>query len=209
MAIVSVTDRRKRRRNLPSAWGSIRPAGPTRDSFAWVYDKAVVIRRWEFEYDLQLGPDWVIPISSFQLPAERRPFAFDNRAKALPPPEFATGAEVAVAKPVRGKDRAGERHLMTAVSFPPALPTAATPHADDYEVTLELRQGEVVRTVCQKRVYSPRYLYGEKMDTEMVVCHFADTEIPVGWDLRYVVRPVNAFGGKGSPISTPWEMSKA
>lgn len=181
------------------------PSGKTHQGYLCiVHDDAVVIRRWEFEYDLQLGPDWVIPISSFRLPAERRPFDFENRAKEMPAPTFASDAKVAIKRPVEGKDRSGERHLMTAVEFPPARSTDAAPRADDYEVSLELRQGDVERVICQKRVYSPRYLYAEEMDDQNVSCNFADTEIPVGWDIRYVVRPVNAFGRKGNPIFTPW-----
>lgn len=169
-----------------------------------VRDDAVVITRWEFEHDLPLGPDWIIPISSFRLPAAERPFAFANRTKTMPAPEFTAGATVKVLKPVKGKDRAGETHEMTPVEFPPALSTAATPHADDYEISLELKQGEVERVLVQKRVYSPRYLYGEKMDTENVRCLFTEEEMPKGWLLRFSVRPANAFGIKGTAISSEW-----
>ena len=33
----------------------------------------------------------------------------------------------------------------------------------------------------------------------------AAEEIPMGWLIRFVARPVTAFGVKGEPISTPWE----
>ena len=187
----------------PSKCMGQHPSGRTHQGFlCTVCERALVIRRWEFEFGRRLGPDWIIPFDSFALPAERRPFAFGNRARTMPAPEFAAGAAVSVGKPFHGRNRAGEELLMTPVSFPPALSTATTPHADDYEVTLELRQGEVERVICQKRVYSPRYLYGEDMDTEPVICNFAEDELPSGWELRFTVRPLNAFGAKGAPIRT-------
>ena len=194
----------------PSKCMAQHPSGLTHQGFLCaVHENALVIRRWEFEFDQQLGPDWVVPFPSFAQPASERPFAFENRVRAMPAPEFVKGATVTVGKPFRGKDRAGEEHVMTPVSFPPALPTEKSPHADDYEVTLEIRQGEVERVVCQKRVYSPRYLYGVAMDTVPVVCNFSDEEVPAGWDVRYSVRPMNAFGVKGTPICTKWEKPRA
>ncbi len=79
--------------------------------------------------------------------------------------------------------------------------------ANDYEVTAILRQGDVERVLCQKRVFSLRYLFGDKMDTEPVVCLFSKEEIPDGWPIRYEVRPVNACGRKDAPIGTAFEKS--
>lgn len=164
-----------------------------------VCEHAVVISRWEFEHDLPLGPDWVIPNSSFALPPEARPFAFANRAKTVAVPEFSSGAKASISYG-KGKDRAGNDHETVVVSFPPAI--AKVPRADDYEVTVEMREQELERIFLQKRVYSSRYLYGAKMDDVLVRCVFARDELPDGWPMRFVVRPVNAFGGKGAPIAT-------
>ena len=84
--------------------------------------------------------------------------------------------------------------------------TSATPRANDYEVSLELQQDDLERIILQKRVFSPRYLYGAAMDTLPVECLFAEEEVPERHLLRFVVRPVNAFGGKGEPIATAWRM---
>ena len=92
---------------------------------------------------------------------------------------------------------------MIAVDFPPAL----KPRANDYEVTVELRQCDMERVLLQKRVYSPRYMYAEEMETEPVRCLFTPEEVPDGWLVRYVVRPMNAFGAKGDPIATPFAIS--
>ena len=184
----------------PSKMMGALPSGRTSQGFlCTVCERAVVIRRWDFHYDLPLGPDWVIPISSFALPTERRPFAFANRAKAVPAPAFPSGAEVKLSW-TRGRDRAKTEHEMVSVSFPPA--TAVAPRADDYEVTVEMKEREVERVFLQKRVYSSRYLFAEKMDDQPVVCLFARDELPDGWPVRFTVRPLNAFGAKGEPIQT-------
>ena len=44
------------------------------------------------------------------------------------------------------------------------------------------------------------------MDGEPVECLFAEEEVPERHLLRFVVRPVNAFGGKGTPVVTTWRM---
>ena len=56
-----------------------------------------------------------------------------------------------------------------------------------------------------KRVYSSRYMYGVESDTLLVSCNFAAEEVPPGWLIRFVARPVTAFGVKGEAIATPWE----
>ena len=181
------------------------PSGHTHQGMlCMVCDNAVVLRRWEFKYDVQMGPDWVIPLSSFSQPASERPFAYDVRVRTEPVPQFPEGAAVKLSQ-TKAKDRAGTLRDMIAVDFPPAL----HPRANDYEVTVELRQGDIERILLQKRVYSPRYLYGESMETEPVRCLFTDEEIPPGWTVRYVVRPMNAFGVRGRPLATAFAVAGA
>ena len=174
------------------------PSGRTHQGMLCiVHEKAVVLRRWEFQYDRQMGPDWVIPISSFALAPAEKPFSYDRRTQTDPVPQFAAGAKIKISE-TTGKDRTGVEHEMIAVEFPPAN----NPRANDYEVTVELRQGDIERFLAQKRVFSPRYMYGEDMETEPVKCLFTREEVPKGWTVRYVACPVNAFGVKGSPIAT-------
>ena len=169
--------------------------------FMTVYERGISFRRWEFEYDLSLGPDWIVPFASFALPPDEKPFAPARRAKDLPVPSFA-GNEKIEFDDCKGKDRAGNPHDMVKVSFPPVNGVdGRSPRATDYEVTAVLVQGDVERVLCQKRVFSPRHMFGDKMDTEPVECLFSKEEIPDGWRIRYEVRPVNAYGAKGAPIS--------
>ena len=173
--------------------------------FCTVHEHGMVVRRWEFEYDMPLGPDWVIPFSSFDLPPEERPFSFARRAQTVPAPEFPSDAHLSL-EATAGKDRLGRAHGMYAVKFPPAPATSTTPRANDYEVSLELQQDDMERIIMQKRVFSPRYLYGAAMDTLPVECLFAEEEVPQKHLLRFVARPVNSFGVKGKPIATTWQM---
>ncbi len=164
--------------------------------------KAMAVRRWDFEEGKALGPDWIIPFSSFAMKPEERPFSAANRAAALRPVEFAPGAKVKV-EFTKGTDRGGNRRNFFTVSFPPA--TDGLRRANDYEVAAELKKGDVERCIMAKRVFSPRYMYGVASDTAPVVCNFAAEEVPPGWLVRFAVRPVTAFGAKGGAIATPWE----
>ena len=179
------------------------PSGSTHlGMLCLVGTKAFSIRRWEFSKGQILGPDWVVPFSSFSQRPEDRPFAFANRAKALRPVEFGAKAAVKVAF-TSGTDRGGNKREFFTVSFPPAV--RGLERANDYEVSLELKKGSVERCLVAKRVYSPRYMYGVESETAPVTCNFASEEVPPGWLLRFVVRPVTTFGVKGGAIATPWE----
>lgn len=175
------------------------PAGVTHQGlFCMVYDRAIVVRRYDFEYDRTMGPDWTIPVSSFTLDPFEKPYSPVRRIRELAVPEFADGAQIAV-KEICAKDRAGMMREMLDVTFPSALVNA---RANDYEVTAEVGQDDVWRVLAQKRVYSPRYQYPPEMETKSVHCWFSRDEIPKGWPIRYIVRPCNSFGVKGRPIQS-------
>ena len=172
--------------------------------FMTVYDRAIVFRRWNFANDVQLGPDWTLPLASFALPADEKPFAPSVRAKTCPVPEFAADAEATV-RFTEGEDRGKVKHRFFQVEFPAAEKTDRTPRADEYSVVLEMRRGDLVRTFLEKRVFSPNYLTGKEEPSQPVVCPFTEAEVPNGWEMRFVVRPHNAFGVAGEPIATSWE----
>ena len=128
--------------------------------------------------------------------------AYEVRGKTAGVPRFGAEAKVSVATR-RGKDRAGTETDQVVVSFPPALSTQATPRAYDYEVTAILSKGVVSRIVSQKRVYSPNCYYPEQYDTNDVVCVFGRAEIPDNHEsVKFVVRPMNAWGAAGEPIES-------
>jgi hypothetical protein len=166
--------------------------------------KGFLIRRWEFREGKMLGPDWVVPYSCFSLKPDERPYSYEYRTRMLKPVEFAVDAyKKFKVEFTKGVDRGGNKHNFFTVSFPPAV--KGLEHANDYEVSVELKKGEVERCLVAKRVYSPRYMYGVERDTLPVSCNFSTEEVPTGWLIRFVARPVTAFGVKGEAIVTPWE----
>ncbi|MBQ6007183.1 MAG: metallophosphoesterase [Kiritimatiellae bacterium] len=169
--------------------------------FMTVYEKGMVFKRWNFATDVSLGEDWIVPFSSFRLPPDKKPYSPEVRAKTCPVPQFAPGAEVSVAC-TEGEDRSKAKHRFFQVEFPPAQ-TAA--RADEYSVTLELRRCDLVRTLVERRVFAPDYMTGVVDPATPVTCRFPEADVPEGWDLRFVVRPMNAYAVAGAAISTPWE----
>lgn len=165
--------------------------------FCTVSAGAITIRRWNFTASRPLGPDWTIPFSSFSLDASSRPFAFANRAKGFPIPQFAADAAVTLSW-TKGTDRGKQEHEMLAVEFPPAA------SANDYEIRIEAKRRENAGKVLAKRVYGAHYYTGGGDPSERVRCLFSREELPRGVELRVVVRPLNAFGGAGREIRSFW-----
>lgn len=83
--------------------------------------------------------------------------------------------------------------------------SAAVTAQSSNSIVLEVLRGDLVRTFLEKRVFSPNYLIGREDAAHPVICPFTEQEVPNGWDMRFVVRPHNAFGVAGRPIATPWE----
>ena len=136
-----------------------------------------------------------------QLPYVEMAFRFFDRWKA----EFAPGTKVAVLPKKYAWDRKRVKHLMTPVEFPPVLAAGDRPRPDDYEVSLEQRCGDSVKTLVRRRVSSSKYIAAEKFDVENVCCLFPELDFPKGGgSVRFAVRPCNAFGRHGKPIYSDW-----
>lgn len=109
----------------------------------------------------------------------------------------------------KGRRRDGSEAEMLTVSFPVAFAGDKLLRADDYSVALELKQFDCTRVFLEKRVYSPDCYRAAELDRWPVSCRFAADEIPAGWKLRFTVRPVNAWGKRGDPISSEWKVLSA
>ena len=169
-----------------------------------VYEKAVVIRRWQLVEDKPLGPNWVIPLASFKQPAAERPLNFAVRAAKEPAPQFASDAKVTVGASASGKDRAGVVHQMTTVSFPAARSRWSSPRAQDYEVAVEIRQGGQISLGKVKYVYSHAFHYAEADETQPSKCLFSAEQLPKTGEYRFRVTPRNAWEKGGKPIYSAW-----
>lgn len=164
-----------------------------------VYDNCIRFHRREFRLDGVLGPDWIVPIGGTE-----RPYAFASRAAASKPPRFAKDAQVKINEIANGSDRSGDAHPQIEAEFPPVTSATGGDRAQDYSVRVEMRIGEIVRTMDEKRVYSERFMYAEKDETLPVRCCFARYSLPVGRDVRFIVTPYNCWMKPGDPIVSEW-----
>ena len=160
-----------------------------------VYDDRVLFRRHEFTFDEDLGT-WDVPTD-----ISKRPYSFEYRREHEPAPRFPADAAVEVSAPKLGKDRSGAEQNQVTVSFPSAPSTQDSPRALDYEIQIEEAGVDVFLGVLTKRVFSERYVFGEKKDADIPVrCIFSVDELPKDKPYRYAVRPCNSFGRKGEAI---------
>ena len=176
-----------------------------------VYDDAVVLERHEFRYGHRLGSDWVIPTG----PNAPRPYTVAKRLKTAKNPAFPVGAEVKVwqgegfGRDATGTKRAKEKHTQMFVSFPAVRTKDGSPvRAWDYAVRAELVVGDVLKTLCERSVFSEGAFYAEEDETNPVVCAFNRKDLPMKVSsrqkVRFVVMPRSCWGVEGKPIASPW-----
>ena len=158
-----------------------------------VFDDCAVFHRREFVYDRVLGPDWVVPLGK----DAPRPYEFEPRRRASRPPQFCAGATVDVAERPDGKNRNGVACRQIVVTFPSARGESVF----DYSVDVEECIADFTRVCVSKRVFSPDAFLGPGGDGGKVECVFAESELPAGRDVRFVVRPFNCWGKGGEPVS--------
>ena len=163
-----------------------------------VFDDCMTFEKREFNYDEPLRENWIVPIG-----AKDAPMSFENRAKTAEIPQFAAGDKVTVTSGM-GKDRQGDEHMQVTVHFPSVLKKTHGVRAFDYEVQVEGRYVDITKTYVTKRVYSPKCYLGEEHDGGEVTCVFAESELPLNFEVRFAVRPCECFGGKGEPVYSEW-----
>lgn len=160
-----------------------------------VYDDYIVLQRHEFEFDEDLGDNWVIPLD-----VNRGAMTFDARARAEVAPQFAPGAAVTTLRH-EGKDRQNQNLEQMSVSFPTAPRGSGHGRAFDYEVCVEVEDVDTYKTILTKRVYSGAGYLGERKDAaSTVVCEFGMGELPAARPFRFAVRPCGCFGRKGEAL---------
>ena len=160
-----------------------------------VFDRRIVIQRLDFAYadGERIAADWVVP-----LPFGRfRPYAYDVRAAKERAPQFAEGASVRVRR-ISSKTRGGKKVDCIEVSFPTACSLGAVPRANRYEISAICDDG----TVSVKEVFSPKFCLHEGFDGGRVKCLFSVSGFSGNPEkVRFLVRPLGAFGAKGKAIS--------
>ena len=178
-----------------------------RQGMLWsVYDDCIVMKRREFQVDLDVGDDWVLPLPA----AEPKPFAFAARAKRIAAPEFPEGARITV-EPVTAKNRGGRsrdgKERVEAVEQPaygvvfPAVRPVNGARVMDFEVTAENRKGKtLVKHVLCEGFHQP---IGHEAVGRPGRCVFSAAELPDG-EFRVRVTPRNCFGKCGRALVSDW-----
>ena len=165
-----------------------------------VYRNYITLERREFVYDQSLGDNWVIPLP---LHSNGDSLSFASRAQVAKLPNFVKDDKVSITR-AKGKDRYGVEQEQLTVHFPSVLRRRGGVRAFDYEVQALVAVRDIEQVVCTKRVFSRGYYLGEAQDQQEVLCVFGVSELPAKQKVRFVVRPVECFGGKGEPISSNW-----
>lgn len=168
--------------------------------FVTIDMKGATIKRWHFGDNASMGHDWYVPFEA----SGGKPYVPAYRATHDPIPQFAAGTAVAISGPKPLPDCLGKMHDMYVVSFPAVKSSVKAPRADDYSVALEMKRGEVERVLLERRVFAPDYVNAEVAEPVTVSCNFPVDDVPKEQEVRFSVRPLNAFGGRGSPLSTEW-----
>ena len=176
-----------------------------------VFDDAIVFERHDFRHGHRLGSDWVVPVG-INAP---RPYALESRLKAARRPSFQSGADVKVwlgegyGRNASGMGVAKEKHAQIYVSFPSVRTMDGSPErAWDYSVRIEQSSGDILKTLCERFVFSEGSFYAEEDDKDRVVCAFNRKDIPVRLNkrqkIRFIVTPRTSLGMEGEAISTEW-----
>lgn len=159
-----------------------------------VHRDKLVVRRWCFVRDAQLGEDLVVPLPA----APDSPFSFAERAKARKAPQFPDGAEVKVAvlaaPPPCARKGFGEPCVH--VTFPGALPVDGC-RAFEYDVRVVGADGAAL---LERTVLAPGFNAVRQEPEPSGECLFAQGKLPHGVPLRFEVSPMECFGNKGEAI---------
>ena len=158
-----------------------------------VFDDRIVLDRRSFstQNPVKLGPDWVIPLPY----AAPGPFSFAIRRKKMQAPQFSKRAKVKLSV-VDGVNRKGEKRRQVEVAFPPAVHSAGSVRAFDYEIEFVAFDG----TSFVRRVLSPAFNLPPVNEPKLVKCVFGIDELKA--EGKFLVYPRNSFGRKGNPIET-------
>ena len=162
-----------------------------------VYDDHVTITRRDFMNDCDLGPDWVMPLPA----AESKPFAFAERAKRFPAPQFAAGAFVKVERAQQkvGKDKAEKEVAVFNLTVPAAVQTFAN-RVWRYDVRVEAKDGG--KAVLTRRVLSPDFHLPIAKAQKSFVLPVPVGDLPKDGEFRFTVTPLNCFDKAGRALAT-------
>ena len=203
----TVSSRKAWREDAAKVMGRFPAAGDCRQGMLWsVYDDCIVVKRREFLSDLDVGPDWVMPLPA----AESKPFAFAARAKRTGVPQFPHESKPTVEK-AKLKTRGGRsrdgKESVKAVAKPgfrvttPAVPPAENARLFSVEFTAEAKDGTKLVKRVMAEGFNHAALHAKAWSRQ--TCAFAADELPKG-PVRFSAVPLNCFQRKGRAIVSDW-----
>ena len=173
-----------------------------------VYDDHITIVRRDFGNDVDLGPDWVMPLPV----AEPRPFAFAERAKKSVAPTFAADAKLAFeSREVlpRGKQKKDFKNederkaylqknaVKTVVVKVPAAMQTFENRTYRYDVAVLDKDG---KQVLLRRVLSPDYHLPIGKAVKSFELPLEVAKLPKVGPVNVRVTPYNSLGKAGQPL---------
>ena len=180
-----------------------------------VFDDRIVLARYDLAQDRPLGEDWAIPLyGGRSVPPSGTPrYDFPARAAAERAPQFPEGARLTVSEDAAGLRRfpnsmnldPASAHRQFIVRFPSVLATGTTSRALDFAVSAEMRIGDVVSTVAERRVFAPDFCHPQGASPVPCSCAFDAALIPVDREVRFRVRPCGPWGKAGRDIVSAWQ----
>ena len=185
-------------------------SGDCRQGMLWsVYDDCIVVKRREFLSDLDVGDDWILPLTA----AESKPFAFAERAKKFHAPSFPADAKLEVSV-VKAKNRGGKsgNESIPAVekdAFKIVVPAAvADKNARLYELEFAAETKDGAKKAKLVLPEGFNHALGHKKASAQSFCVFACDELAAE-EVRFTVTPINCFGARGDPLVSDWVRSPA
>ncbi|MGN0854375.1 MAG: metallophosphoesterase [Kiritimatiellia bacterium] len=145
-----------------------------------VHADRLVITRRDFEHDLSLGADWVVPLPT----AEKRPFETAVRRRASVPPRFSAADRLVVEQVEKG----------WLVTIPCA--NAGATRAFQYEIQTGLTRKDGtpgVFTIFDAKYNMPRSMAGAP--TQYLV---KSADFPADAAPKFAVAPLDCFGNHGN-----------
>jgi predicted phosphodiesterase len=149
--------------------------------YALLYPDRLVIERLDFNWNIPVGEDWVLP-----LPATGRE-TFGTKGGDIAAPKFAPKAQVSL----RLEDDL----------FKVVIPAAVNGgRVYDYEVRVVVMADDYEAVVATKRILAPDYHLPKAKAGRSAEVWFAKSELPGKTNLRFEVRPYNCFNVSGPAI---------
>lgn len=157
-----------------------------------VYSSAIVLERAIMPSFESLGEDWVIPLPV----VDPKPFAFANRLKTVPAPQFPAGAALKVARK-KGMTRGKKQVDVFELEAPPAN-GAKNARVFEYAIKVTAPDGKM----AERRVIAPGYYLpkGSAKALLPVVCKLNAAVLPKSDRLRFEIFPASSTGRRGKAL---------